>query len=117
MNIPSNMSAKEAYRLYGRISEQQMERLLTLEDNVGELEDISTHISEAEAQLPAEDFLETIAYKLEDLADGLRKGEVQNEIRNIAGLVREVQLMTFRNAEEALDELNKAARIVERFGA
>lgn len=115
MNIPSNMSAKEAYRLCGRISEQQMERLLSLEEKIGELEDVSAHISEAEAQLPTEDFLETIAFKLEDLADGVRKGEVQNEIRTIVGLVREVQLKTFRDAEEALGELNKAAKIIDKF--
>lgn len=105
--IWSNLSAQETYRMYGRITKEQMENLLDQSAAYEGIDGIDAHISEAMCQYPAEDFLEGIKTRLNALQKNLR-GANREELGGIIEALDDLAQTTFYAADYGRSELNKA---------
>jgi hypothetical protein len=68
MNIPSNMTNDEAFRLYGTLPPERIQQMLDDELDAPALaKRINKHLRCAHNGLPREDFVEDILYKMQEL--------------------------------------------------
>lgn len=107
-----NATASELFRLNGTLPQDHIERLLELEEVVGHASGMVTHIDEAAAQFPNEDFLGEVIDELHELAKGMR-GLNRAKLNALATKLDEIQLDAGRSAEYGRDELRKAKSLAE----
>jgi hypothetical protein len=70
MNIPSNMTNDEAFRLHGTLPPERIQLMLDAELDAPALaKRIEEHLQGAHDGLPCEDFAEDLVYRLENLRD------------------------------------------------
>jgi hypothetical protein len=70
VNIPSNMTNDEAFRLHGTLPPERIQQTLDAETDLNALaERIEGHLQGAHDGLPCEDFAMDIIWRLENLRD------------------------------------------------
>lgn len=102
----TEMTNEEFYRLNGTLTPARIERILDAEKQVESFEGLEAHVSEALAQLPAEDFLEPIKSRLHELSKCVR-GANRTEVLAIIETLDDLAQCTFNASDYARSELNK----------
>lgn len=112
MSVFSSLSPQETYRMHGRLTRAQIENLLDQEQKYKQLEGIDACVSEAMAQFPAEDFLEDIKSRLNELSKKLR-GDNREALAGIIESIDDLAQCTFYATDYGRSELNKVEKALE----
>jgi hypothetical protein len=105
-------SPEEEFRLFGKLSVETTERLLDASAKLEAVKDIDERLTEAMAQIPAEDFLEDIKRRLNDLRSNLR-GNNRETMGGIIEAIDDLAQCTFNAGDYARSELNKALAVLK----
>ena len=108
----SNLTINEEFHLTGALHPARIEELLDSADKLKEIKDIDAHISEAMAQYPAEDFLESHKSRLLELHKNLR-GANKETLGGIIEALDDLAQATFYSADYGRHELSKALKVLK----
>jgi hypothetical protein len=107
MNIPSNMTNDEAFRLYGTLPPERIQQMLDAETDAPALANrIKEHLQAARDGLPCEDFAEDIIWRLESiLVDHETTKTMREDIEQALDALKQLQADLFKRAEAAAKHL------------
>lgn len=103
----TNLTASEELRLTGAVTGERLEKLLDCEAQVEKLDDVGTHIDEALAQFPKEDFIGEHKKRLLVLRNKLR-GDRRAELDEILEALDDLAGEITNSADYGREELNLA---------
>jgi len=110
--INSNLTNREAYSQYGKLTDERMEALFEVESAIDKLSDGEWCVKEALAQFPDEDFLEVTIKNLQATYKKLR-GDNKENLKEVIESLEKLQLSQARATEYATEELDKLATLLE----
>lgn len=111
MNVPSNFSAEEEYRVTGTVTGDRLVALLDAHANADRYDSIEAHMQEAYDQFPDEDFLEGHKQRLIDLRRNLR-GANREALDRIIEALDDLAMTTFYAADYGRSELRLALKTI-----
>lgn len=106
-----NYTAEEQARIFGNVTGGALDDLLEQADMGKGLGDVDTHIEEALAQLPEEDFLCAELEELRKFASKLRGQNKAAVLELVAKMADKLQALR-NDMEEADSELDKALKFI-----
>ncbi len=112
MYINSNLSPREAFRIYGQLPEQIINRLIDHNEACEDIADCAANIREASSQFPEEDFLSETISDLQKIVKRIR-GENKTDLQVAIDALEEIQLTFSRATEYGRKELNEALTVIE----
>jgi hypothetical protein len=112
MYINSNLTAKEALRLHGQLSEQHLESLLESEEKLNAIDDIDGNLLDARGSYPDEDFLAEIIDRMQTFAKNLR-GANKDTCLSIIEALDDIQTTTMHASDYGRSELSSALKVIK----
>ena len=110
--INSNLTNREAYSQYGKLTDERMEALFEVESAIDNLSGGECYVQEAIAQFPDEDFLEVVIENLQATYKKLR-GDNKENLKEVIESLEDLQISQARATEYAVEELNKLTKLLE----
>jgi hypothetical protein len=108
----SSLSFKEEFTINGTLSPNSIDALLDSSDQLGRVVNVDSHIHEALANLPAEDFLSSQVEELNDLLSNLR-GKNKEKLQHILENINDALQCQFNSSDYASHELNTALKTIK----
>jgi hypothetical protein len=115
MYINSNLSAKEAFNLYGTLPVEMLEKCVDFYDAASD-QDL-TEFGDVKAGFPDEDFLEPILDLLKNLSGNLKKSATKEALQFIIEQAEDLQLTVASSSEYGMEQLTETIERLEQLEA